>query len=67
MRLTTARTRTRLQVAIGITDSTVNAAPFIAGIETGWGQVLDTLAEAVSAFQSTPQTPTPMPQKERER
>ena len=67
VRLTTAGTRTRVQVAIGITDSTVNAAPFIAGIETGWGQVLDTLAEAVSAFQSTPQTPTPMPQKERER
>jgi len=35
---------TRLRLDLRITETTVEAVPFIAGIETGWGQVLDTLA-----------------------
>jgi uncharacterized protein YndB with AHSA1/START domain/DNA-binding transcriptional ArsR family regulator len=42
---------TRLRVDLRITDTTIEAAPFIAGIETGWGQVLDNLADAVGAYQ----------------
>ncbi len=32
---------TRLQLGLEITETTVEAVPAIAGIETGWGQVLD--------------------------
>ncbi|HEY7597737.1 MAG TPA: hypothetical protein VH969_31640, partial [Actinophytocola sp.] len=39
---------TRLRLGLQITETTVEAVPFIAGIETGWGQVLDHLADAVS-------------------
>jgi uncharacterized protein YndB with AHSA1/START domain/DNA-binding transcriptional ArsR family regulator len=42
---------TRLRLDLRITDTTVEAMPAIAGIETGWGQVLDQLAAAVEAFQ----------------
>ncbi len=35
---------TRLRLDLRITETTVEAVPFIAGIETGWGQVLDKLA-----------------------
>ncbi|WP_410654275.1 metalloregulator ArsR/SmtB family transcription factor [Amycolatopsis sp. lyj-112] len=35
---------TRLRLELRITETTVEAVPFIAGIETGWGQVLDNLA-----------------------
>jgi len=35
---------TRLRLDLRITETTVEAVPFIAGIETGWGQVLDNLA-----------------------
>ncbi|MER6670041.1 metalloregulator ArsR/SmtB family transcription factor [Amycolatopsis japonica] len=35
---------TRLGLDLRITETTVEAVPFIAGIETGWGQVLDNLA-----------------------
>ncbi|MFC3965477.1 metalloregulator ArsR/SmtB family transcription factor [Nocardia jiangsuensis] len=38
---------TRLRVAVRVTGTTVEAVPAIAGIETGWGQVLDNLADAV--------------------
>jgi uncharacterized protein YndB with AHSA1/START domain/DNA-binding transcriptional ArsR family regulator len=38
---------TRLQLGLHITETTVEAAPYIAGIETGWGQVLDNLVAAV--------------------
>jgi uncharacterized protein YndB with AHSA1/START domain/DNA-binding transcriptional ArsR family regulator len=38
---------TRLRLGLRITETTVEAVSFIAGIETGWGQVLDNLAEAV--------------------
>jgi uncharacterized protein YndB with AHSA1/START domain len=58
VRLTAARGGSWLHVDLSITDSTVEAVPYIAGIETGWGQVLDNLADVVSAFQSTAQRPT---------
>lgn len=40
---------TRLRLGLTITETTIGAAPFIAGIETGWGQVLDNLAELIGA------------------
>src|SRR4051794_4136684 len=39
---------TRLQLGLRITETRLDAVPFIAGIETGWGQVLDTLAQALT-------------------
>lgn len=42
---------TRLRLGLRITETTVEAVPYIAGIETGWGQVLDNLTDAVGAFQ----------------
>lgn len=44
---------TRLRLGLRITETTVEAVPQIAGIETGWGQVLDNLADALGAFQRT--------------
>lgn len=44
---------TRLRLGLRITETTVEAVPYIAGIETGWGQVLDNLADAVGASQRT--------------
>ena len=38
---------TRLHVDLRITDTTLKAVPAIAGIETGWGQVLDQLADTL--------------------
>lgn len=38
---------TRLLLGMRITDTAVEAVPFIAGIETGWGQVLDNLAAII--------------------
>ena len=40
---------TRLRLDVRITDTTVEAVPYIAGIEPGWAQVLDNLAGAVDA------------------
>ena len=39
---------TRLHVDLAITDTTVEAVPAIAGIETGWGQVLDQLVTVLN-------------------
>ncbi|MFE5507236.1 metalloregulator ArsR/SmtB family transcription factor [Amycolatopsis japonica] len=39
---------TRLRLDLRITETTVEAVPFIAGIETGWGQVLDNLATTLT-------------------
>jgi uncharacterized protein YndB with AHSA1/START domain/DNA-binding transcriptional ArsR family regulator len=39
---------TRLGLDLSITETTVGAVPFIAGIETGWGQVLDHLTEVLT-------------------
>ena len=51
--LTGVEDGTRLRLGLRITETTVEAVPYIAGIETGWGQVLDNLADAVGAFQRT--------------
>lgn len=51
--LTAAPEGTRLQLRLRITETTVEAVPFIAGIEAGWGQVLDNLADAVGKSQHT--------------
>ncbi|MBF6175823.1 metalloregulator ArsR/SmtB family transcription factor [Nocardia blacklockiae] len=47
LRLTADPAGTRLRLDLRITETTVAAVPYIAGIETGWGQVLDGLADAV--------------------
>ncbi len=39
---------THLHVDLSITDTTVEAVPAIAGIETGWGQVLDQLVTVLN-------------------
>jgi uncharacterized protein YndB with AHSA1/START domain/DNA-binding transcriptional ArsR family regulator len=44
---------TRMRLGLRITDTTVQAVPYIAGIDTGWGQVLDNLADALGEFQRT--------------
>lgn len=49
---------TRLRLGLRITGSTVGAVPYIAGIETGWGQVLDNLAGAIGASQPATGAPT---------
>jgi uncharacterized protein YndB with AHSA1/START domain/DNA-binding transcriptional ArsR family regulator len=46
--LTAAPGGTRLQLNLRITETTVEAVPYIAGIETGWSQVLDNLAVLVT-------------------
>jgi uncharacterized protein YndB with AHSA1/START domain/DNA-binding transcriptional ArsR family regulator len=56
--LTLAPDGTRLRLGLRITESAVGAVPYIAGIETGWGQVLDNLAGAVSAAQQSSETAT---------
>lgn len=38
---------TRLRLDLRITDTTVEAVPYIAGIETGWGAVLDNLTTVI--------------------
>ncbi|RJQ87411.1 metalloregulator ArsR/SmtB family transcription factor [Amycolatopsis panacis] len=45
--LTAVSGGTRLRLDLRITDLTVEAVPFIAGIETGWEQVLDNLAAVI--------------------
>ncbi|SDX29555.1 Uncharacterized conserved protein YndB, AHSA1/START domain [Saccharopolyspora shandongensis] len=42
---------TRLRLGLRITETTVEAVPYIAGIETGWGQVLDNFADVVGKSQ----------------
>jgi len=40
---------TRLRLDLTITETTIPAVAFIAGIETGWGRVLDQLVDIVGA------------------
>jgi uncharacterized protein YndB with AHSA1/START domain/DNA-binding transcriptional ArsR family regulator len=47
--LTAVPDGTRLQLSLGINETTVKAVPYIAGIATGWGQVLDNLANTINA------------------
>jgi len=51
--LTAAPGGTRLRLGLRITETTVEAAEFIAGIETGWGQVLDHLTATLSQEKGT--------------
>ncbi|MYW02534.1 metalloregulator ArsR/SmtB family transcription factor [Streptomyces sp. SID3343] len=51
-------TGTDLDVHWRITDSTVDAADFVAGIEIGFGQSLDTLAATLAATSHNPDTDT---------
>jgi uncharacterized protein YndB with AHSA1/START domain/DNA-binding transcriptional ArsR family regulator len=51
--LTAVRGGTRLRLDLTITETTVGAVPFIAGITTGWGQVLDNLAATTGAATRT--------------
>jgi uncharacterized protein YndB with AHSA1/START domain/DNA-binding transcriptional ArsR family regulator len=46
--LTTDHRGTRLRLDLSITETTVEAAPYIAGIETGWDQVLDNLTARIA-------------------
>ena len=55
LKLTRVDDGTRLRLGLRITNTTVEAMPYIAGIETGWRQVLDNLADRVGAFQRTTQ------------
>jgi uncharacterized protein YndB with AHSA1/START domain/DNA-binding transcriptional ArsR family regulator len=50
---------TGLHVQVGITDTTVEAVPAIAGIETGWDQVLDNLSRVLGTTRRTPTTSHP--------
>lgn len=45
--LTEVPNGTRLRLDLTITETTVEAVPYIAGIETGWGQVLDLFTTTV--------------------
>ncbi|WP_036500874.1 metalloregulator ArsR/SmtB family transcription factor [Nocardia aobensis] len=51
--LTETAEGTRMYMELTITETTVDAVAFIAGIETGWAAVLDNLADAVGASTST--------------
>ncbi|MFE3194135.1 metalloregulator ArsR/SmtB family transcription factor [Nocardia sp. NPDC059240] len=55
--LTEALEGTRLRLDLGITDTAITASDFIAGINTGWGQVLDQLAHLVAIPTKSPRTP----------
>ncbi|WP_405057449.1 metalloregulator ArsR/SmtB family transcription factor [Kribbella sp. NBC_01505] len=48
--LTEVPSGTRLRLDLRLDDTTVAAAPSIAGIETGWNQVLDNLADVIGAY-----------------
>ncbi|KZB83816.1 metalloregulator ArsR/SmtB family transcription factor [Amycolatopsis regifaucium] len=51
LKFTDAPDGTRLRLDLRITETTVEAVPFIAGIETGWGQVLDNLATRLTTHE----------------
>ena len=65
--LTAAPGGTRLRLGLRITETTVEAVPYIAGIDAGWGQVLDNLADAVGASQRTTKALTKALTKDKER
>lgn len=46
--LTAAPEGTRLRLELTITDTAVEAVPYIAGIEAGWSQVLDNLINTIT-------------------
>lgn len=65
--LAAVRDGTRLRLDVRLTETTVAAVPYIAGIETGWGQVLDNLARAVGASRRAPTAPTNLKRRESRR
>ena len=54
--LTEASGGTRLRLGARVTTTTAEALPYIAGIETGWGQVLDNLTTAVRTTEKEPRS-----------
>ncbi|WP_072477723.1 metalloregulator ArsR/SmtB family transcription factor [Amycolatopsis australiensis] len=48
LELTTVPDGTRLRLGLRVTATTVEAVPAVAGIETGWGQVLDHLTAVLT-------------------
>ncbi|MBF6238590.1 metalloregulator ArsR/SmtB family transcription factor [Nocardia otitidiscaviarum] len=46
--LTEVADGTRLRLHLTLTDTAAAAAPYVAGIETGWNQVLGTLADTIA-------------------
>ncbi|WP_460403261.1 metalloregulator ArsR/SmtB family transcription factor [Actinophytocola sediminis] len=58
LHLTEADGGTRLRVDLRVTDTTVEAVPHIAGIETGWQRVLDNLRHAITAYTTREDTPS---------
>ncbi|MEU4746143.1 metalloregulator ArsR/SmtB family transcription factor [Actinosynnema sp. NPDC023658] len=52
LELTEAPGGTTLRLDLRITETAVEAVPYIAGIETGWGQVLDNLVHTIGASTS---------------
>lgn len=51
--LTWTEAGTRLRLGLTLTETDTAAVPFIAGIETGWQQVLDNLTAAVGGTETT--------------
>jgi uncharacterized protein YndB with AHSA1/START domain len=49
LELTAVPAGTRLRLGLRITATSVDAVPAIAGIETGWGQVLDRLTDQLAS------------------
>jgi DNA-binding transcriptional ArsR family regulator len=47
---------TRLRLELRITETTVEAVPYIAGIESGWGEVLDNLTARLTTNAKDPQS-----------
>jgi uncharacterized protein YndB with AHSA1/START domain/DNA-binding transcriptional ArsR family regulator len=52
--LTDVPTGTQLRLDLRITESTVEAVPFVAGIQTGWAQVLDNLVTTITTGREHP-------------
>ena len=59
LRLAAVGDRTRLDLDLRLTDTTVAAVPYIAGIAAGWGQVLDNLAEVLTRASEATNTSQP--------
>jgi len=63
--LTEAEGGTRLRLDLRITETSVEAVPHIAGIETGWGQVLDNLTQRLQDSHDPQSDREPVPHPRR--
>jgi hypothetical protein len=54
LKLSAVSAGTHLRLDLRITDTTVDAVPYIAGIATGWGQVLNNLAAHTKGKEAQP-------------